>query len=447
MAGRSRLFADDVNEFAIRRLINWNQAAEGYTLPPRQFGEFRVPFVSGLRIQRTQAFFGETQFTLVWTDPNSPNVSHYNVYAYGAFADNQQPVGPASVQSSPCVFRIPASNSSTRITFVVQTVLTNGQSSILDRSPSVTGVTAVTALGSGDYAPNTIPVEALVNGTANNLITWDGGGAAIATTRAALGLVLGNSNLSTAGALVTVSAAGTVDESAVTESDLVLGAPNLTNVDRFTKVSSAGEITESTLDESDPVIGAPALVTAGSVPYVTAAGELTEDANFFFDAANDRLGVGNGAPAATLHGTQATLGSPVQQLSSTATNDDPTEIVVQNRVATTDATPTTIHTLSVPATTTVGFTGTVVARRTGGASGTAEDGAFYEIAGVYKNVAGTATVVGAGPGPTVTVIGEDQGSWDITFSPTGATVEIQVNGAANNNVTWHLTLRTYSVSS
>ena len=445
MAGKFCLFANDVNEFAIRRLINWNQAAEGYTLPPRQFGEFRVPFVSGLRIIRTQPFFGETQFTLVWNDPNSPNVSHYNVFAYGAFADNQQPVGPTSVQSSPCIFRIPASVNGTRITFVVQTVLTNGQTSILDRSPSVTGVTQISALGSGDYAPNTIPVEALVNGTPNNLITWNGGGAAIATTRAALDLVLGNSNLSTVGALVTVSAAGTVNESTTTESDLVLGGTNLTNVDRLTKVSAAGEITESALEESDPVIGAPALVTAGSVPYVTAAGELTEDANLFFDAANDRLGVGNGAPAATLHGTQATLGSPVQQLSSTAANDDPTEIVVQNRVATTNATVTTIHTLSVPVTTTVGFTGTVVARRTGGASGTAEDGAFYEISGVYKNVAGTATVIGGGP--TVTVVGEDQAAWDVTFNPTGATVEIQVTGAANNNVTWHLTLRTYSVSS
>ena len=61
-----------------------------------------------------------------------------------------------------------------------------------------------------------------------------------------------------------------------------------------------------------------------------------------------------------------------------------------------------------------------------------------------KNVAGTATLIGA-------VIAldteEDQVLWDATIDVTGATARLRVTGAANNNVTWHMTARVYQVSS
>lgn len=142
--------------------------------------------------------------------------------------------------------------------------------------------------------------------------------------------------------------------------------------------------------------------------------------------------------------TQGTLGQPVTRYLSTATNDDPVEEFVQNRVATTDATVTTIHTFTIAPSTTVGILGRLVARRTGGVSGSAEDGAFYEIKAVYKNVTGTATAIGS---PSLTAVGESQAAWDITVSLTGATVLLRVTGAAANNITWHLTAYTYSVGS
>jgi hypothetical protein len=146
-------------------------------------------------------------------------------------------------------------------------------------------------------------------------------------------------------------------------------------------------------------------------------------------------GFGTGTPLAIVDILQNTLGNLVFQYASVATNDDPTVSIYQNRVATTDATVTTLHTVVIPASTTVLISGYVVSRRTGGAAGTAEDGAAYKIEAVYKNVAGTATVIGA---PIITVIGESQAGWDVTLVPSAGNILIKVTGAVSNNVTWHL---------
>lgn len=50
-----------------------------------------------------------------------------------------------------------------------------------------------------------------------------------------------------------------------------------------------------------PVGGATNLTTVGSVPYVSASGTLDQDAGqFFWDATNNRLGIGTATPASTL---------------------------------------------------------------------------------------------------------------------------------------------------
>lgn len=114
-----------------------------------------------------------------------------------------------------------------------------------------------------------------------------------------------------------------------------------------------------------------------------------------------------------------------------------------SKITTTDATVTTVQTYTIPASTTWAFDGYVVARRTGGSSGTAEDGASYRVEGVIKNVAGTATSIGS----TVTVIGESQAGWDVTVDVTGATARVRVTGAANNNVSWVYTGNVRQISS
>jgi hypothetical protein len=141
-----------------------------------------------------------------------------------------------------------------------------------------------------------------------------------------------------------------------------------------------------------------------------------------------------------------TLGAVVDEIRSEATNDDVMEAVFQNRVATTDATVTTLHTVTIPASTTVQIVAMVVARRTGGAAGTAEDGASYMLGATVKNVAGTATLIPAGTHVKVWAH-ESQAGWDASIDVTGATARVRVTGAASNDVTWHATVRVYMVSS
>jgi hypothetical protein len=140
---------------------------------------------------------------------------------------------------------------------------------------------------------------------------------------------------------------------------------------------------------------------------------------------------------------QAAAGGTVHSLSSIATNDDPIERFVQNRVATTDATVTTIQSFTVPTSTTVGVYCAIQNRRTGGASGSAEDAAYYELRVVVKNTAGTVAEIAP---ETVTVIGESQAAWTVSSAPSGATLLVQVTGAAGNNITWHSQCRLWSLS-
>lgn len=157
-----------------------------------------------------------------------------------------------------------------------------------------------------------------------------------------------------------------------------------------------------------------------------------------FDHLTGYVGYGILVPLARVHVIQGTLGSTVLRLESTATNDNPTEDTVQGRIATTDATVTTLATFAIPASYTVVVEAHVAARRTGGASGTAEDGAGYGFVATFKNVAGVATQIGT---TTPLYTHESQAAWDATFDVTGATARVRVTGAAGNSIVWHLTAR------
>lgn len=190
-------------------------------------------------------------------------------------------------------------------------------------------------------------------------------------------------------------------------------------------------------------------VATGSVPQdlilsvgSADAGSLQNERVRINSAGDVGIGTVGTTAAARLHVVEDTLGDPVQRLQSTATNDDPAEIVYQNRVATTNNTVTTLHTFTIPSSTTYMIEAMVTARRTGGSSGTAEDGAGYVVRATIKNVAGTATLIGA---VSATYTAEDQAGWDATIDVTGATARVRVTGATNNNITWHMTARVWLV--
>lgn len=156
------------------------------------------------------------------------------------------------------------------------------------------------------------------------------------------------------------------------------------------------------------------------------------------------VGIGGDFSATAALGVQEpTVGNVVMRLQSTATNDDPNRDFIQGRVATTNATVTTINTIPIPNNTCVMIDAKFLARRTGGSSGTSNAmGGGYAI-GWYRNNGGTVTLIVGG---TVT-----QGSTDgwpgMTLTISGTNVLVQVQGMVNNNITWHSQIEVSSVSS
>lgn len=137
------------------------------------------------------------------------------------------------------------------------------------------------------------------------------------------------------------------------------------------------------------------------------------------------------------------LGVEAFRFETQATNDDPSERVFQNRVTTTDATVTTLQSLTIASAYSYHIETRVTARRTGGTGGTANDTASYVRIATVKDVSGTATLVGA---VTATHTAEDQAGWDCTIDVTGATARVRITGAADNNIVWHSTTKVYPLS-
>lgn len=184
-----------------------------------------------------------------------------------------------------------------------------------------------------------------------------------------------------------------------------------------------------TTGDNNIILGISADVTNGS------------DSNTFVVGAD--TGSGREVPNWKVNGIPWVMPA-VQGGSSTVLTNDGTgvlswsaaPVVISNTVSTTDATPTTIQTNPLDAATTTSFNCTIVARRTGGVAGTAEDGGRWQIKAVFKNVAGIATQIGS----TTVIADSDQGTWDADFFLTGVdnNVTIKVTGAVNNNVDWKI---------
>ncbi len=115
---------------------------------------------------------------------------------------------------------------------------------------------------------------------------------------------------------------------------------------------------------------------------------------------------------------------------------------IVGRTVTTDATPTTLLSISLLSSRTTLLRAQVIARRTGGSSGTAEDGAAYVFVGTYKMVSGTATLIGS---VTALHTAEDQAGWAATFTLSGGNVLLSVTGAANNTVAWNAKVHVESI--
>ncbi len=167
-------------------------------------------------------------------------------------------------------------------------------------------------------------------------------------------------------------------------------------------------------------------LTIADINECIAQAKLNETAVWFYDVKGDATQIFD---ANTLLDGRQIVNGPDGTVSAT--------------VSTTDATVTTLFTFTIPASTTFAIHANVVARRTGGASGTAEDGAYYERVAAIKNVAGTATLIGS-VSTLVTI--EDVGAYDCSIDVTGATARVRVTGVATTNIDWSLSAKVYKVS-
>lgn len=145
-----------------------------------------------------------------------------------------------------------------------------------------------------------------------------------------------------------------------------------------------------------------------------------------------------GLPAARLHVSVPSVGSEVLRLASvTGSGDHPNYFARQFRVTTSNATTATLATIALTAAKTYHVEARVVARRTGGSAGTAEDGASYILHATFHTTGGAAALIGA---VTVAHAGESQSGWNATLDASGTNARLRVTGAADNDVVWHATV-------
>lgn len=139
----TRKISQDFN-FPLARLVNITNTAEGPVLPNRmQGGTERVYTVQDLRVARVQNAGTQTNFTLTWSEPNeqqADQLSFYQVFVLDQDAGITQPLSSTLVRTSPAVVSVPSQTQGTIFTFLVQTILKNGQVSDIGASPTCTGV-------------------------------------------------------------------------------------------------------------------------------------------------------------------------------------------------------------------------------------------------------------------------------------------------------------------
>lgn len=160
------------NDFILDRLVNWTGSAEGSNLPPRQRGSFRVPIVSGLRVENVSYNGPKNIFTISWQEPEDPtiNVSTYNIYARNLVQENSQPVLAVSSRRSPAKVEL-SSSETEAVTFYVQTVIANGLASPILASPTCTGNTAsATPPTQATSSFNVVNVNNICDATAGNSV-------------------------------------------------------------------------------------------------------------------------------------------------------------------------------------------------------------------------------------------------------------------------------------
>ena len=332
---------------------------------------------------------------------------------------------------------------------------TNGRLGIGNAAPTVplhvTGAARITSLASaapvrsdanGNLANGTIVLTAASDvsgvlpianggtnsGTAltNNRIMVSSGGAIVVAPALANGqLLIGSTSAAPVAANITVGALASLTVTNGAGSIIIDAIQDI-------RTSASPTFVNATLSGK----------TIGSVLFAGTGGLIQQDnANLFFDDTNNRLGIGTATPARTLDVLgQTIVRSSLRMSDSVATNAN--WELFQAQVLTTDATTTTLQSVTVPTDSVMYLTAKIVGRRTGGSGGAAGDSVVYERTARFKNIGGTVTMNQLQSDYT----SEDQLLWNGTFDVSGTSARMRVTGAANNNITWTVTYEVITLS-
>jgi len=275
-----------------------------------------------------------------------------------------------------------------------------------------------------------------------------------------LPIIRGGTNSGTAlnnNRIMVSSGGAIVEAAALTNGQLLIGstgaAPVAANITvgalaSLTVTNGAGSITIDAIQDirtsASPTWVNATLTgkTAGSVIFAGTGGVLNQDnVNLFFDDTNNRLGIGINTPSRRLDVNGTALFRGALRYADAGASNANWEMF-QAQTTTTDATATTLQSVTVATDSVMLIRARVVGRRTGGSAGANGDSATYERTARFKNVGGTVTIHNLQTDFT----SEDQLLWNCTLDVSGTSARIRVTGAANNSITWTVTYEVIALS-
>lgn len=187
---------------------------------------------------------------------------------------------------------------------------------------------------------------------------------------------------------------------------------------------------------SDAFIVESGLLTTGDAFKVKQVGVSVFEVE---EGGNVKITANDTDPGLTVQ--QSVNGPGIREI-AVATGDDPTYERVKGRVTTTDATETTIATIATDTDKATYIKATIIARVTGGAGGHTGQVAAYEFHSAFSNVSGTVTERGT-PIEEITIEDANLSAFAVDIDVDGTNLDVNVTGAANENVTWHAVVEVF----
>jgi hypothetical protein len=356
----------------------------------------------------------------------------------------------SGVLSSEAQLALSRGGTNANLTAVAGGIVYSGASAL---AISAAGTTGQALLSGGTGAPSWFTATGVVKATAGVLSTSNV--SLTSEVSGVLPIANGGTNSSTAlnnNRIMVSSGGAIVEAAALTNGQLLIGSTGAAPVaaaisgtaNQVIVTNGAGSITLS-LPQNINTGASPTFVgltlsglTAGSVTFAGVGGLISQNnTNFFWDNTNTRLGLGTNTPGRLLDVNGSSIFRASWRLASAAATKANYEMF-QAQVSTTDATVTTLDSVTIATDSAALIEAKIVGRRTGGTSGTAQDAAVYVRSARFRNQAGTLTIQNLQSDYT----SEDQNPWNATLDVNGTSARIRVTGAANNNIDWTVT---YSV--